>query len=69
MLDKVHRALAIRLRIKHGLFVPDKLYLIQTQFKYTHSTETGSRYEWVMERVNKITREVVQTVGIYTTIT
>ena len=69
MLDKVHRALAIRLRIKHGLFLPDQLYLIQTQFKYNLSTETGNRYEWVMERVNKATQEVVQSVGIYTTIT
>jgi hypothetical protein len=69
MLDKVHRALAIRLRIKHGLFMPEQFNFIHTEFKYSLSTDTGSRYEWVMERRSRVTQEVVQRVGIYTTIT
>jgi len=69
MLDKVHRALAIRLRIKYGLFMPEQFNFIQTEFKYTHSTETGGRYQWTMERVSRITGNVVQAVGIYTTLT
>lgn len=69
MFDKVHRALAIRLRIKYGLFMPDEFNLIRTEFKHTLSTETGSRYQWTMKRISRVTGKAVQSVGIYTTIT